>query len=50
MRKYVNRFLCLFLKHEWVYQYRRVTGGNNSNEEYYIHKCKYCEKYKKFKK
>lgn len=50
MRKYLEKILCLIFKHEWVYQYRRVTRGKNDNEEYYIHKCVYCQKYKEFKK
>ena len=55
MRKYLEKVLCLIFNHKWVYQYRRVeyrkvAKGKIMDQEYYIHQCVYCEKYKEFKK
>jgi len=50
MRKYFEQILCFFFKHEWVYQYKRISRGKNYDQQFFIYKCVHCGKQKEFKK
>jgi|LauGreDrversion4_2_1035121.scaffolds.fasta_scaffold01030_9 hypothetical protein len=48
-RKYFERILCFIFKHEYVYQYRRISRGKKYDQQFYIYKCLHCEKYNEVK-